>query len=88
VQTGPGAGQARATTGGHRALQHHAGPVEKNNVAAANPDQVAALKKRANELAATMEKPLLLQAEFGAMRERLHMPPALPGEEASLNEED
>lgn len=31
----------------------------------------------------SMEKPLLLQAEFGAMRERLHMPPALPGEELS-----
>ena len=63
-------------------------PSEKNNVAAANPDQVAVLKRRANELAATMEKPLLLQAEFGAMRERLHLPPALPGEEASFNEED
>jgi arylsulfatase A-like enzyme len=61
---------------------------EKNNVAAANPDKVAALKKRANDLASTMEKPLLLQAEFGAMRERLHMPPALPGEEASFNEEN
>ena len=63
-------------------------PSETNNVAAANPDKVAALKKRANELAATMEKPLLLQAEFGVMRERLHMPPALPGEEASFNEEE
>ncbi len=63
-------------------------PSEKDNVAADNPDQVAALKKRANELAKTMEKPLLLQAEFGAMRDRLHMPPALPGEEASLNEEN
>lgn len=63
-------------------------PSEKNNLAAANPDKVAALQKRANELAATMAKPLLLQAEFGAMRERLHMPPALPGEDASLNEED
>ena len=29
-------------------------PSEKNNVAAANPDKVAALQKRANELAATM----------------------------------
>jgi hypothetical protein len=62
--------------------------VEKSNVAAANPEKVIALQKRANELAATMAKPLLLQAEFGAMRERLHMPPALPGEEASFNEED
>ena len=63
-------------------------PAEKNNVAAANPDKVAALKKRANDLAAIMEKSLLLQVEFGAMRERMHMPPALPGEEASFNEED
>ena len=63
-------------------------PSEKNNVAAGNPDKVTALQKRANELAATMAKPLLLQAEFGAMRERLHMPPALPGEEASFNEEN
>jgi hypothetical protein len=46
------------------------------------------LKKRASEPAATMEKPLLLQAEFGAMRERLHMPPALPDEEASFNEQE
>ena len=63
-------------------------PSEKDNVAAANPDQVAALQKRANQLAATMAKPLLLQAEFGALRERLHLPPALPGEEAMFNEED
>ena len=35
-----------------------------------------------------MAKPLLLQTEFGAMRERLHMPPALPNEEASFNEEN
>ena len=58
----------------------------KSNVAAANPDKVAALQKRANELAATMAKPLPLQTEFGAMLERLHMPPALPGDEASFNE--
>lgn len=38
-------------------------PSEKNNIAAAHPDKVAALQKRANELAATMAKPLLLQAE-------------------------
>src|SRR5215469_14541846 len=61
---------------------------EKDNVAAAHPDKVAALRKRANELAAAMAKPLLLEAEFGAMRERLHMPPALPSEEASFNEEN
>jgi len=61
---------------------------EKDNVAAAHPDKVAALRKRANELAAAMAKPLLLEAEFGAMRERLHIPPALPSEEASFNEEN
>jgi len=61
---------------------------EKDNVAAAHPDKVAALRKRANELAATMAKPLLLQTEFGAMRERLHLPPALPSEETSFNEEN
>jgi len=38
--------------------------------------------------AAETAKPLLLQSEFGAMRERLHMPPALPDEEAYFNEED
>ncbi len=62
-------------------------PSEKNDLAAANPEKVAALQKRANELAATMAKPMLLQTEFNAMRERLHMPPALPKEEASFNEE-
>jgi hypothetical protein len=39
-------------------------------------------------LAATMAKSLLLQTEFNAMRKRLHMPPALPSEEAAFNEED
>jgi hypothetical protein len=34
-----------------------------------------------------MAKPMLLQTEFRAMRERLHMPPALPKEDFELNEE-
>jgi arylsulfatase A-like enzyme len=63
-------------------------PSEKNDVAAANPDKVAVLQKRANELAATMAKPLLLQTEFQALRGRLKMPPALPGEEFMFDEED
>jgi arylsulfatase A-like enzyme len=63
-------------------------PSETNDVAAANPDKVTALQKRANELAATMAKPLLLQTEFQALRGRLQMPPALPGEEMMFNEED
>jgi arylsulfatase A-like enzyme len=36
-------------------------PSEKSNVAAQNPDKVAALQKRANELAASMAKPMILQ---------------------------
>lgn len=63
-------------------------PSEKSDLAADNPDKVAALQKRANELAATMAKPLLLQTEFAAMRKRLHMPPALPKEEMMFDEED
>jgi arylsulfatase A-like enzyme len=62
-------------------------PSETNNVAAGHPEKVAALQKRADELAATMAKPMLLQVEFNAMRERLHLPPALPGEDFELNEE-
>jgi arylsulfatase A-like enzyme len=56
-------------------------PSEKNNVAAQNPERVLALQKRINELAAAMAKSPLLQIEFDAMRKRLAMPPALPGEE-------
>ncbi len=62
-------------------------PGEATNLAAAHPDKVAALRKRANELAGQMEKPLMLMTEFEAMRKRLHMPPALPGDEMSFNEE-
>jgi len=62
-------------------------PSEKNNLAAQNPDKLIALQKRANELAATMVKPLFLEAEFKAMLQRLALPPALPGEEFAFNEE-
>jgi arylsulfatase A-like enzyme len=53
-------------------------PYEKSNVASVHPDKVAALQARANELAATMPMPLLLQTEFKAIRQRLSLPPALP----------
>ena len=56
-------------------------PSEKDNVAAANPDRVAALQKRANELAAAMVEPLMLQTEFKATKQRLSLPPALPDSE-------
>jgi arylsulfatase A-like enzyme len=63
-------------------------PSEKTNVAAQNQDKVAELQKRANELAATMTKSMLLQTEFEALMKRLAVPPALPGEEFEFNEEN
>ena len=62
-------------------------PSEKTDLAAQHPDKVAALQKRANELAATMVKSPLLQTEMQAMMKRLAMPPALPGEEFEFNQE-
>jgi arylsulfatase A-like enzyme len=62
-------------------------PSEKNNVAAVNPEKVAALQKRANELAATMAKPLLLETEFKAMRARLALPPPLPDHDFEFDTE-
>lgn len=59
-------------------------PFEKDNVAAQHPEIVAELQQRANELAATMTKPMILLTEFDAMRTRLALPPALPGEELEL----
>jgi arylsulfatase A-like enzyme len=53
-------------------------PSEKDTVAAANPDKVAALQKRINQLAAGMVPPLFMQTEFQAMKQRLSLPPALP----------
>ncbi len=62
-------------------------PSEKTNLAPANPDKVASLHKRANELARAVAKPLFLTTEFDAMRKRLATPPALPSESFEFNEE-
>jgi len=62
-------------------------PSEKHDVAAQNPEKVVELQKRANELAAAMAKPMLLEVEFGAIRRRLALPPALPAEEFEFNAE-
>jgi len=62
-------------------------PSEKSNVATQHSDIVATLQQRANELAATMVKPMLLQIELKAMMQRLKMPPSLPAELESLDEE-
>jgi len=60
---------------------------EKTNVAAQNPQRVAALQQRANELAVVMAKPMILQTEIKAMMERIKMPPSLPADLESLDEE-
>jgi arylsulfatase A-like enzyme len=62
-------------------------PSEKRNLAAQNPATVAELQKRINDLAAAMAKPLYLQTEFRALRERLHMPPAIAGDELQFDGE-
>ncbi|HVN84760.1 MAG TPA: arylsulfatase [Candidatus Binatia bacterium] len=62
-------------------------PSEKNNLAADNPEIVAALQKRANDLAGVMAKSPLLLTEFQALRARLKQPPALPNQELDFNEE-
>jgi arylsulfatase A-like enzyme len=62
-------------------------PSETTNLADRHPEKVAALQKRANELAAAGTRSLLLQTEFEAMRKRMAMPPALPSEELYFNEE-
>jgi hypothetical protein len=55
-------------------------PSETTNLGDANPDKVATLQKRANELAAAQAKPLMLTTEFAAMKKRLSLPP-LPDED-------
>jgi arylsulfatase A-like enzyme len=62
-------------------------PSEKNNLAARFPDKVAALQKRANELAAQAAKPLLLEVGFKDLMHQFHLPPAFPGEEFDFNNE-
>lgn len=63
-------------------------PFEKTNLAAQYPDKVATLQQRANELAATMAKPLFLQTEFEALKRRLALPPSLPAEDFQFDTEE
>lgn len=62
-------------------------PSEKTNLAAQYPDKVAALQKRANELAGEAVNPLLLDLGFQQILREFHLPPAFPGEEFELNSE-
>jgi arylsulfatase A-like enzyme len=60
---------------------------ETNNVAALHPDKVAALQKRADELAAQAAKPLFLLEGFQQIIKWGHLPPAFPGEELDFIQE-
>ena len=63
-------------------------PSEAKNLAAQHPEIVSRLRGRANELAAAGAKPLILLTEFQAIRVRLALPPALPGQDFDLQEND
>jgi arylsulfatase A-like enzyme len=63
-------------------------PSEKTNLAAQNPEKVAALQKRIEELSAVAVESMLLQTEMGETMKRLALPPALPGHEFDLDEEN
>ena len=49
--------------------------IRRSRIALANPEKAAALRKRANGLAAMAAKPLFMEIELNAMHNRLHMSP-------------
>jgi len=63
-------------------------PYEKTNLAAQNPEIVARLQKRAEELAKQSAKPLFLEDAMKMLQHGAHGPPALPTEEAYFTEFD
>ena len=58
-------------------------PSEKNNLAAAHPDKVAAMQQRLNALAAESAKPLFLLDQFKVVQKNMAGEPVLPIEEGS-----
>jgi arylsulfatase A-like enzyme len=56
-------------------------PYETNNLAAANPDKVAALQQRANDLAKGAAKPLFLVEQMKVVMKNMQGQPVLPGED-------
>jgi arylsulfatase A-like enzyme len=63
-------------------------PSEQHDVAAQNPEKVAELQKRVNELAKQSEKPLFLVEQFKAVQHGLHAAPALPNEDEYYTQAD
>jgi arylsulfatase A-like enzyme len=57
-------------------------PSENNNLAAANPDKVAAFQQRLNALAKEAAKPLFLVDQFKVIMKNMHGEPVLPIDEA------
>jgi arylsulfatase B len=56
-------------------------PSEKENLSAANPDKVAALQQRINEIAKESAKPLFLVDQFKVVMKNMHGEPILPHDE-------
>jgi len=56
-------------------------PSEQNNLAAANPDKVAAMKQRLDELAKGAAKPLFLIDQFKVVMKNMNGQPVMPTEE-------
>jgi len=56
-------------------------PYEKNNLAGAHPEKVAALQQRANELAQGAAKPLFLLEQMKVVMKNMQGQPVLPGED-------
>jgi len=63
-------------------------PSEKTNLADKNPQIVAKLQKRIEELARESAKSLFLQDAFTAVKASTHGAPALPGEDAFFTQGD
>ena len=63
-------------------------PYEKANLAEQNPQIVARLQQRIEELARESAKSLFLMDAMGAVKGAAHGPPALPNEEAYFTRGD
>jgi len=63
-------------------------PSEQNNLAAANPDKVAAMKQRLDELAKTATKPLFFEAQFKVVMKNMNGAPVMPIEEGFGADDD
>ena len=57
-------------------------PSEKTNLADSNPEKVAELQKRIEQLAKESAKSLFLLEAFGTVKSAAHGPPSLPNEDA------